>query len=88
VEALKKFVILPCFSTPFFDVPDRDLVDFAPADFASGPSDAFLAGLTLGAGGVIVFCSFALVEDLALALPLDRAAGSGSSSSSMDSYEE
>lgn len=89
VDALKKFAKDFCFWGPFFDVPERDLVDFAPADGASGPSDAFLAGLSLGAGGVeLSSCFFTLVEDFAFAFAFAGADGSGSSSSSTDSYEE
>ena len=89
VEELKKFAKDFCFWGPFLDVPERDLVDFAPADCASGPSDAFLAGLSLGAARVeLSSCSFTLVEDFALDLAFTGADGSGSSSSSTDSYEE
>jgi hypothetical protein len=88
VDAPKKFVRDFCFCVPFFDDPDRDLVDFAPAVRASGPSDALLAGLSLGAGGVeLASCSSALTEAFAFALPFAGATDS-SSSSSTDSYEE
>jgi hypothetical protein len=82
----KKFIRGFCFCDPFFDVPVRDLAAFAPPDCASGPNDALLAGLILGAGGVeLASSSFTLLEDFAFALPFAGAAGSGSSSSSTDS---
>lgn len=80
VDAPKKFVNAFCFCAPFFDVPERDLVDL---ELAGCASDAFLDGLM-----EVCSCSVALVEDFAFALPFAGAAGSGSSFSSTDSYEE
>jgi hypothetical protein len=86
VCGVKKFIRGFCFGAPLFDVPGRDLVAFAPAECTSGPNDAFLAGLVLGAGRVeLSSSSFTLLEDFAFALPFAGAAGSGSSSSSTDS---